>query len=239
MLIDTYFHLGEIQCSIFNKIQSVLKKGTPLNDIKLLVEKEFLLNSLEVIAESYPVTLNLNSTVYHGRELSNVLASGDLLTVDICFKKNGLVIDGAKTFLIDSDDTLKREIVEVSREGLVKLTSYIEEGMTLSDIISFLDSYYSLRGYYLFPHGMGHGLGDPLHKRPFISLSYPEDFGYKIKKNEPLAIEPLIFKFKEDVKEDSSGAGYISALNFSSQFEVTLILDENGKVRVVNRGLLK
>ena len=98
--------------------------------------------------------------------------------------------------------------------------------------------YIDERGFYLYPDGMGHGIGEELHMRPFISLTDYTDFNYLFKPGDIFTLEPIVFLYKDSVSENILGEGLIESGNCSSQFEITIYIDLLGDVVVLNRALI-
>lgn len=235
--MNDLFKLGGLQELLYVELDSLVKEGIKLDFVHEFIFDFMVKNQLEVIPYSYPVSINVNNKVYHGCDKEIVLKKNDIVTIDTCFKLNSALIDGAKSFSVDSNK--HDEILDVSKKVIIRSLEEIKEGFKVAELIKFVDEYVSLKGFYLFPHGLGHGISNVIHDRPFISMSYYDDYGYKFKRGDIFTLEPLIFLKKEKVVENEQGEGFVSKGNLSSQFEVTILIGDDGMPLVINSGLIK
>lgn len=238
-MLKELIELGSLHEELFEEIGSILRVGSEISSVYDLVEKFLLENDLEKIPYTQFLTVNVNSVVYHGVTSKKLLNDGDLVTVDVCFMRGGFKIDGAKTFLIGNADSFIINLVETSRCVVMEAIKHLRVGCKVSELLKVISDYVAIRGFYLFPDGMGHGIGDQLHCRPYMSLSNMDDFSYVFKYGDIFTIEPILFARKDDVIENAIGEGCISSDNRSSQFEVTIFLDSFGRVNILNGALLK
>lgn len=238
-MIKEYKAAGKLHEELFSKIDLIISAGCKVYKVIDLAEDYFVKNKLKRIHASESITININSTVYHGVDTGLTLESGDVLTVDICFICNGVIIDGAKTYTVGIVDRRVSELIDVNREVIAKVLEIVEPGVKVCDLLKFISDYVSIRGFYLFPEGLGHGIGKNLHEPPYLSLTDLDYLEYEFVIGDVFTIEPILFLEPEDVKVNVLGEGIISEGNYSSQFEVTICIDINGDVEVLNRGLLK
>lgn len=231
--------LGSLHEKLFEEIGVMLDIGTEVSSIYNLVERFLLENELEKIPSTEFLTVNINNVIYHGVASNSALENGDLITVDVCFMKDRYKIDGAKTYIIGKVDSADTKLVEASRGVILEAIKYLNVGVKVSELLRVISDYVGMRGYYLFPDGIGHGIGDQLHVKPFISLSYMDDFSYVFKPGDVFTIEPILFARKDEVEVNVLGEGCISNDNRSSQFEVTICFDSSGRPNILNSALLK
>jgi len=230
--------IGRLQELLFKKIESLIFPGTLFSEIYDTVQTFFDDYCIKEIINTIPVTINVNNVVYHGVPGEGSLSNGDVVTIDICFSVYGRKIDGASTYIIGDVKDRISELVLVSRNAVLKSAEIVNIGISVKDIIKFLSDYISEQGFYLLPCGMGHGVGEMLHEKPLISLSDFSDFHYTFKKGDVFTIEPIVLLYKEEIRENLIGEGLISSGNISSQFEITLYIEDKGKVHILNVALL-
>lgn len=223
---------------LFDDIDKIVDVGLNIDEIYRLVDDYFTYHHITVIPDTLPVTININHIVYHDTPKGVVLKNGDILTIDICFDLRGILMDGAVTFVVGEDNP-KEALVSFNKKMLQNVMCNIGEGTVIKEILKSISDMVALQGYYLIPDGLGHGVGNSLHESPFLSLNDFTDFNYSLKSGDRFTLEPIILSKKESVYENSFGVGYVSSNNFSSQFEVTLQIDDNGELEVLNEALIK
>lgn len=234
--MSNLLEIGRIQEKLYREIDGLIVEGVKLSTISNKIIECYSIYNLEIIEDTEPVTINKNNIVYHNTDFSDSLKTNDIVTIDTCFKYCGDVVDGAKTYCLGDKH---KELLNVSKEVVISAAKIVQEGVKVSSLLNHISDYIAVRGYYLFPEGIGHGIGNNLHKHPYLSLKYYDDYSYTFKKGDYFTIEPIVFLFKDSVKEGDCNQGIISANNASSQFEVSIFIDNNGLVKIINGGLLK
>lgn len=229
---------GKLQENLFSELKKKLKPKVSFFKIYDFISEYFKINMLEIIPGSIPVTINLNNIVYHGRPGSGCLQNGEVVTIDVCFSYKGLNIDGAATFPIGTVTNDVNRLIEVNKALIKGVLDIIDVGVSVKQIIRFLSDYITEKGYFILPHGMGHGIGDLLHQKPLISLNDFTDFEYEFKQGDLFTIEPIILLRKDQVYENILGEGITSDHNISSQFEIMIYIQGSNSLKILNEGLL-
>lgn len=237
-MIINLINIGKLQEALFCKLDTFVTEGVSLFDIDDFVQSYFIKNNCVQIENTQSVTINLNNIVYHGKPAGIKFKNGDIVTIDICFIWNEEKIDGAKTYTIGEVESGVEDLLYVSKSAVKAVVGIIDVGASVKEIIGFLSDYISIRGYYLFPSGLGHGIGRRLHERPFLTFNDFTDFNYLFKEGDLFTIEPIIMMFKEDVIENVIGEGIIGIGNLSSQFEITIYIKGKGDILILNNALI-
>ncbi|QEN05889.1 methionyl aminopeptidase [Thiospirochaeta perfilievii] len=229
---------GKTHETLFYNLEPLVVPGVTLIFIYNFCMDFFKSKSLNIIPDTIPVTINTNNIVYHGQNLDRVLIQGDIVTIDVCFRLGDGSVDGAKTFIVGNCSDRVRDLVDVSRDVIKEAVNRIRPGVKVNEVVSFISDYISIRGFYLLPDGIGHGIGESLHVSPFISLNDFTDFNYVFKVGDLFTLEPVVLMFKEVITESDSGEGIADITNFSSQFEITIYIDKYGSIVILNKALL-
>lgn len=237
--MDRELEAGQLHVELFNEIDDLISPGESIYTIVDYINEFLYEKGAFDIPDARKVTININNVIYHGVPGDVELKEGDVLTVDICFIYKGVLIDGAKTYTVGNCSEVIEKLIKVSKESVKEVLSILKAGISVVNVLKFLNDYVLLRGYYLFKEGVGHGVGSSLHQSPFLSLSDFSDSNYIFKPGDKFTIEPIIMLYEDEVYENIIGEGIISENNLSSQFEVTIIIDQTGKPIVLNDALLK
>lgn len=237
--MDIDLKAGSIQDELFRRLEKLIVPGESIYHIIDFIDNFLSMDEVYSIPGSTKTTININNIVYHGLPGEKFLEHDDIITIDVCFKYKTAIIDGAKTFLVGKCSENKKRVVKINRDLVLEALGVIKAGVSVFEIVRFFNDYVLVNGLYLFKDGAGHGIGSELHQRPYISLSDMSDGEYLFKPGDKFTIEPIVLFKEEEVETNIIGEGYISSENFSSQFEITIILDECGEPVVLNPGLLK
>ncbi len=181
----------------------------------------------------YPGALcvSINEEVVHGLAIpERILKNGDVVGLDIGVWYKGLATDMATTVVIGDVDERVRELVEVTRESLVKALSVVKAGNWISDVGAAIEDFVKPHKFGIVKDLVGHGVGHAVHEDPQIP-NYREPRAPKIKmqKGMVLAIEPMITMGTWKVRMKDDGWTIVTADNgVSAHFEVTVAVTDVG-----------
>ena len=156
----------------------------------------------------YPASLcvSLNNEVVHGLpSKEKILKEGDVLSLDLGMKYQGLYTDIALTIGIGKIDKKTKKLLKVCKIALVKGIKAAKEGNHLGDIGFVIQKYVESRGFNIIRKLVGHGVGYSVHEEPDVPNWGEPGQGEVLKKRMVLAIEPMIVEGKPDVFLASDG----------------------------------
>lgn len=230
--------IGTFHVELIRALESSLQPGLLVDRLYGITKEYFISHNLEEIEDTILLSININNRVYHDRPVGILFKSGDVVTIDLCFRYRGDIIDGAITRVVGQSNSAVDRLIQFNKELLKSVLEIITPGVSVKTLLKYISDKVALEGYYLLPDGLGHGVGSGLHVKPFLSLNDFTDFSYIISREDRFTLEPVLLMYKESVSEDENGVGKISSDNVSSQFEVTITFDEKGKLLVLNGALL-
>lgn len=228
--------LSSLQEEIFQDLKDLIVPGISGRELLYYTETRLQEACVELLPGS--VSFSLNSVAYHGKSDFEELQSGDLLTADICFSRNGAFIDGAVTYGVGELSTRDALLLDAARGAVLRGIEVAEKIGKIGDILMAIDEYTGLRGFSLVREGVGHGIGKALHCEPVLSFLRPEYFSTPLTPGMLFTIEPVVVAEGERVLENERGEGVTLAGGKAAQFEVVLSV-KKGIVEVINSGLLK
>jgi len=156
--------------------------------------------------QGYPATIctSLNEEVVHGIPKDDrILKEGDLLSLDLGLRREGLYADLATTVLIGDEGSPSpraRRLIEVTREALERGIAASKAGNRVSDISHAIGSFVEESGYYVVKEYVGHGIGRQLHEEPQIPNFGPPGRGPRLRPGMVLCIEPMVKEDKGEVE---------------------------------------
>lgn len=156
----------------------------------------------------YPASLcvSLNDEVVHGLPSEKIiLKQGDVLSLDLGMKHQGLYTDIALTIGIGKIDKKAKKLLRVCKIALARGTKSAKEGNHLGDVGFAIQQYVESMGFNVIRKLVGHGVGYSVHEEPDVPNWGEPGQGEVLEKGMVLAIEPMIVEGGPDVFLASDG----------------------------------
>jgi methionyl aminopeptidase len=149
----------------------------------------------------YPASIcaSLNDVVVHGIPGDEMLAEGDILSVDVGVTYDGFVADSAYTFPVGEIDAGAERLLEACQAALAAGIDKARAGGHLSDISHAVQSVTEEAGFSVVRSLVGHGVGRNMHEDPQIPNFGEPGRGPTLASGMTLAIEPMITAGGADV----------------------------------------
>ena len=167
--------------------------------------------------------ISVNAQVVHGIPGSYELKDGDVCSVDCGVLKQGFYGDSAFTFPIGevADETI--QLLNVTRESLLKGIEQAVVGNRLGDVSAAVQHHAEVNGYAVVRELVGHGIGRHLHEKPEVPNYGKRGTGLTLREGLVIAIEPMINMGGKAVVHDRDGWTVRTADNQpSAHFEHTV-----------------
>lgn len=233
--IETMREGGKILAEILKRLADDVKSGITTNDLEKLANE--LVLSYEVKSsflgfEGYPATLctSLNDEVVHGLPSGRVLEEGDLLKIDMGVLHEGFHTDSAITVIVGNEnDSVKKKIIQITKESLEMGISKARVGNTLGDIGSAIQKHVEDKGFNVVRDLVGHGIGRDLHEPPQVLNYGKAGTGEKLVSGMVIAIEPMVVTGKWSIKNGKDGYAFITKDGgLAAHFEHTIAITDTG-----------
>lgn len=211
-----------------------IKPGIGTNELDVMAENFIISKGGRPAFKGYmgfPATLcvSIDDEVVHGIPNGQVLKEGQIVSVDCGVEKNGYYGDSARTFAVGNIDSKKEDLMNVTRESLMKGIEAAKEGNYVSDIGYAVQSYVEARGYSVVRDLVGHGIGTELHEEPQVPNYGVPKRGHRLQAGMCIAIEPMINAGKKEIITDSDGWTVRTKDGKpSAHFEHTVAITKNG-----------
>jgi methionyl aminopeptidase len=182
---------------------------------------------------AYPAALcvSVNAEVVHGIPTAKtILKEGDIVSLDLGIKHEGLFTDHAVTVAVGTLSKERATMLQVTREAMYRGIQAIVPGARVGDIGHAIESYVKKEGKYGIVRSFaGHGVGRAIHEDPFVPNFGRKNTGEKLVPGMVIAIEPMLTLGTEDVIEGRDG--YTMKTEDGSaaaHFEHTVLITETG-----------
>ena len=171
----------------------------------------------------------VNNEVVHAPSLPpRELKSGDIISLDIGMKYQGLYTDMAATAAVGKVSREAQRLIKTTKQALVLAIEQVRPGNSLNNIGKTVEQYVKTTGFSVVRDLVGHGVGYSLHEEPQIPnyrIEYSEEI--ILKPGMVLALEPMVNAGDWRVKDGADGLTILTADgSLSAQFEHTVLVTE-------------
>jgi methionyl aminopeptidase len=156
----------------------------------------------------FPAVLcaSVNDAVVHGVPNGEVLADGDLVSVDFGATLRGWCGDAARSFIVGTPRPRDAALIAVTDAALAAGIAAVRPGNTLGDVGYAIGKVARGAGYGMLADHGGHGIGRTMHEAPHVPNEGRPGKGMKLRPGLVIAIEPmLIADGTDDYVHDSDG----------------------------------
>jgi methionyl aminopeptidase len=229
---------GSRLAGILAKVAEMVKPGISTDDLdayayKLIKdggdEPAFLNYKPEGQSKAYPASLctSVNNEVVHGiPSKSKILKEGDIVSIDLGLKHEGLFTDHAITVPVGKVDKASSKLLEITAEALLVGIEQAKGGNTVGDVGHAIEQFVA-RKYGIVRELSGHGVGRKIHEDPYIPNFGKRGQGQKLIPGMVVAIEPMLNIGKADIITLSDGYTIKTADGSrSAHFEHTVLITE-------------
>lgn len=148
------------------------------------------------------ICISINEEIVHGIASDRKLEEGQIVTFDVCLKKDGLHADAAVTVPVGNVSEKAKKLIDVCNESLNMGMKEAIVGNRFSHISFAVYRYVKSQGHRVIRDYGGHGIGKELHEDPFIPNYHCKckKLGPVIQNGMVFTIEPMICVGKRFVK---------------------------------------
>ena len=172
----------------------------------------------------------VNDAVLHGRPRDQVLADGDLLTLDLAVRLDGIAADSAISFVVgESRPPESVALIEVTQTALAAGIAAAGPGARIGDLSHAIGSVLRDAGYPINMQFGGHGIGTTMHQDPHVSNDGRPGRGYQLRPGLLLALEPWVMADTDELVTDEDGWTLRSATGCrTAHSEHTIAITDDG-----------
>jgi len=233
---------GKRHTDILRQVAAAVTPGVTAAALNALAEKLIKENSDEAaflgytpkgVKRPYPASLcvSVNDEVVHGipNEKKKILKEGDVVSLDLGLRHNGLITDAAITVPVGKIDATAEKLIETTKKALAIGIAAAHGGGHIGDIGEAIEKFVRPFGYGIVRDLAGHGVGYAVHEPPFVPNFGKKGKGKKLLPGMVLAIEPMLNEGTEKVVLDSDDYTYRTADGKrSAHFEHTIVITDSG-----------
>ncbi len=214
-------------------LRGIIKPGISTRELELYAEELIRSRDGTPVFKGYrgypsSICTSVNNQVVHGiPSTSMYLKEGDIIGIDLGVKYNGLIGDAAITFPVGNISENEQKLLKVTEESLDLGVAQARTGYMVSDISAEIQRQVESNGFSVVKAFVGHGLGRNLHEEPQIPNYVVKKPDYELKRDQVLAIEPMVNAGGYEVSILKDGWTAVTADGMmSAHFEHTVIVGD-------------
>jgi len=197
---------GKVTGRILHDLAEMIRPGTSTMDINRFVEESILRAGMVPTFKGYngfpaSACVSVNEELVHGIPSdTRILATGDIVSVDIGATHKGWVSDAARTYAVGEISDTAARLIKTAEKSFFEGLKYCRIGYRLSDISHAIGTCIEAEGFSVVLAYVGHGVGSDMHESPQVKNYCDPGCGPPLAKGMALAIEPMLNEGVSDVK---------------------------------------
>jgi methionyl aminopeptidase len=196
--------------AVLDQVSAALEPGVSLKELDALAESVSQSMGGKPAFKGYhgypaSICISVNDEVVHGIPGGRRIELGDLVSLDFGVILEGYYGDAARTCAVGDVDARGRELLQVTKESLLKGIEQIEPGRRVSDVSHAVQQWAESHGFSVVRDYVGHGVGKSLHEEPQVPNFGEPGRGPRLQEGMVLAIEPMINEGTHEVTVDQDG----------------------------------
>ncbi len=181
----------------------------------------------------FPATIcpAINDIVVHGIPSDNqIIADGDLLTIDCGVKYKGFYSDAARSIQVGTQTPEANRLIKTAHKALKRGLKKAIPGNRVNEISKAIQEIIESAGYHVIRDLTGHGIGRDLHEDPVVLNYYDKREGKAVlKPGMTMAVEPIFAVGTGKMRELKDNWTIVTAdQSLSVQVEETVLITESG-----------
>ena len=179
--------------------------------------------------------ISINEEAAHGIPSDRVVASGDMVNIDVSANLDGYVADMGQSFTVGEADPEQERICATVREAVEQALKKVRSGRSLNVIGKAVQQVADREGYTIVRNLGSHGVGRNIHEEPsYVPFDNPGEDRI-LERGTVLTIEPFFSTGVDWVYEEEDGWTLsVPPGNLVAQFEHTLIVTDKGALVVTD-----
>ncbi len=189
-------------------------------------------------AMPYPgvLCISVNDAALHGLPSEQVLADGDVVSVDFACELGGWVADSALTFQLGTASDEAQRLIAATSAALDAGIAAARVGARMGDMSAAIGRVGRDGGYGINADFGGHGVGRTMHESPHVPNLGRRHTGDKLRDGLVIAVEPWFMAGGDGYVIDPDGWTIRSADgSLTAHFEHTIALTPAGPVVLTAR----
>lgn len=226
----------KVNIAVLDEVAARIREGMTTGEIDRIVsEKTAELGGVAAPLgyQGYPysVCTSVNDQVCHGFPSDEVvLEEGDIVNVDCSTIVDGFFSDSSRMFVIGETDEETQQLVDVTRECVMKGLEQVKPWGFLGDVAQAIQDHAAEYEYSVVREVGGHAIGLEFHEDPYVSYVTEKGTDMVLVPGMIFTIEPMINMGDADIClfEDNDWELYTEDGYPSAQWEIMVLVTDTG-----------
>ena len=249
--LDNLRQSGKILAGALAQVKKNIRAGISTLELDKIAEDFIISNNAAPSFKNYngfpfSICTSVNEESIHGMPREDkILKEGDIISVDIGVRYNGMCTDAARTWPVGKTSDEAKSLIHATRQCFVQAIKGLKAKSKVGDIGERIQDFISQNTTFsIIQNFFGHGVGENVHEEPLIPNFRPgrktkpiirEHVRKRLPLHSVIAIEPMINAGEKDVEVGPDGWTVTTVDGrLSAHYENTVIVLEDG-VEVVTR----
>ena len=241
---------GRILAQTFEIIREHLKPGITTLELDKIADDYIVSQGATPSFKGYrgyehATCISVNEVIIHGVPNKTILKDGDIISIDIGVRYQGLCTDAARTFPVGEISAQAQELIDITERAFWVAFDEVRAGIKAKEIGAIIEKFISktpkfeiVKGqetYEIIDNFFGHGIGEDLHQDPLIPHYKPRKKALIQMTSDPIpagcviCIEPMITQGSNKNKVLGDRWTVVTADGkLSAHYENTIIVHEDG-----------
>jgi methionyl aminopeptidase len=187
---------GRILSAILDRLRAQVRPGITTAELDMIMAEESRKRGVTPSFKNYrgfPANLcvSVNDEIVHGIPGERTLEDGDIVSLDVGARLDGLHTDAAVTVGAGRISREAEDLIAITEASSRSGIAQAKGGAWLGDISSAIQTYVESKGFSVVREYTGHGVGRDLHEEPQIP-NFAFGKGCLLRRGMTLAIEPMV-----------------------------------------------
>jgi methionyl aminopeptidase len=172
--------------------------------------------------------ISVNDEVVHGipRE-ARVLATGDLVKLDVTVEKDGFMADAALTCAVGETSPRARRLAACAQSAFRRALREVRPGRRVCDVGGAVEAEVRRHGFSVVRALTGHGIGRTIHEDPMVPNWFDPGARARLTAGMVITVEPIIAMGSGESYESNDGWTILTADgSLAAHHEHTLVVTD-------------
>lgn len=237
--VESLKRIGRIVSLTLQTMLDTARPGMTTRELDQLGERllaEHGARSAPRLAYDFPgaTCISINEQAAHGIPGDRVIASGDVLNIDVSGELDGYFADNGGTIVVPPTTSQKTRLCHAARVALNEAMKVAKAGQKISAIGAAIERTAKTYGFRVIENLGSHGVGRALHEEPEHIPGYFDPSDQRIlHEGMVITIEPFLSTKSRIVNEAADGWTLEGVKgNLSAQYEHTMIITAGAPIIV-------